>query len=576
MLEDNLNNNDALSWNGIVPSPIDNELDLTSDELWFLQDLESSAAVTLLAIAIASEEKTENFNSNGTILLRQSHMLNASTNLLFGEINGEDFLISQHVTSCDFIYFPKLNKVKIFCHADIATVVGILEQLGRVKKALGGHAQFGFGGVIASHGRPSHYFYDTILGVLEASTFLENAGLKRKIPLCQISHYDFADLEFFVNSIFQYKFNSIDFNALNSNGLMKKQFWLKIGSFYDYGNDYKKNLLSKFDALFLKEVTNSESNTYERIREIRKEGYFIIWHGITTQKRRWVEQSEAIINLANILNSNGVKLCIVVDGWTCPLTPTATDEQQVVSDSVVYTEIKQGVHIDIKTVNLIGKTPVEKLATASLCDFHITNGGTGSIYTSRMAKVPGILHISNKAKRMTGQSIHHNSVFLPSSCVVDIEVDGQRDDFVSYSIEKNLFTRFALQQLFTLFDMKLATLDIGYTVNCKHSLGTDIYESITDDPIVIFNQSSIFSNYEGDVEVKISVDTPLNYGALTPKIYFDVGDGYSEHLSFTSKYDPAGEVSFNVSIGKNLKSIRFDPFSCKGEFGINYVLIRLS
>ncbi|OLF71921.1 hypothetical protein AWH61_17435 [Alteromonas sp. W12] len=573
MHKDNSEENRQLYWNGETPSFVDNEFD--SEVLHFLQVLSSKPAITLLAIALADKNKMISEGISDTLKLLGSQMLNSSTNLLVGEINNEIFVVSQHVSSCDFIFFPRLNKVKIICHANMEMVVDIASKLEDLAGKLEFNIPPSFDGLIASHGRPSHYFYDAILGLSEVNDYLNSIPQGKKLSLYQISHCNFADLKFFVGDKFHFPQSSVHFDQLNSLSNSANKLFLKVGSFYDRGNEVKRLKLLKYDELFLSESLRNKGNDYREVQELKKAGYFILWHGITTQKRKWLEQCDAIVALATMLYNSGEKLCVIIDGWTSPITPSKLDESQIESDNVVFSEIKNNIPPDIRVINAIGKTPAEKLTIASLCNFHVSNGGTGSIYTSRMAKIPGILHISNKAIGMTEQSIHYNSAFVPDSFVHDIEVEGLRDDFVSYSIAKKPFVSFALEKIAELFDIKVVPIDIGYSINCKHLTNSEEYESTSDDPILVFNKSSVFSNYEGNVEVKVRVNTLLNYKSLTPKLYLDLGNGYSEELSLLSKYNSNGEVTFSLNVTKELKSLRFDPFSCKGKFNIEYALLKL-
>ena len=574
MKEDSSNKDELFCWNEEKPSFLGEEFARDSDELRFLKALSYNPVATLIAAAIADRKHLTDLGIDSKLTLCYSQMLNASTNLLIGEINRETFVISQHVSSCDFIFFPKINRVKLFCHANIDMVVDVISQLKNITKAFEGKAYGSLGGLITSHGRPSHYFYDAILGLIEAVDYLETVSIGKKLHLYQIVHCNFADLEFFQSEKFQHTPKPFGYNELNSLSNSTDQLFLKIGSFYDRGNDVKRKKLAYYDEIFLKNSTLDKTVTYQNILKLKSAGYLVLWHGITTQKRRWIEQCESIINLGKILCDNGVKLCVVVDGWTCPLTPSTLDEKQIASDNVAFSEISEGLPATVHTVNVIGKPPAEKLSIASLVDFHITNGGTGSIYTSRMAKIPGILHISNKAKGMTEQSIHYNSIFVPETLVTDIEVEGQRDDFVSYSIAKKSFSDFALNEISSLFDIKINAISVDYSVNCKYIADIDLYESYNDDPIIIFNKANFFSELEGAYEIKIQINSPLKYSSLDPKLYIDLGDGYSEESARTEKYNERGEVSFHLNFRKNLKSLRFDPFSCEGRFTINYAIIK--
>ncbi|MDP5349814.1 MAG: hypothetical protein NWQ32_15690, partial [Paracoccaceae bacterium] len=59
---------------------------------------------------------------------------------------------------------------------------------------------------------------------------------------------------------------------------------------------------------------------------------------------------------------------------------------------------------------------------------------TGSMYVSRFARRPGVLHINNQLPKE--DHIQHRTVVVPASRTKDLpEDEDKRADFVSYSID---------------------------------------------------------------------------------------------------------------------------------------------
>jgi hypothetical protein len=422
-----------------------------------------------------------------------------------------------------------------------------------------------FGGLIASHGRPAHFFYDTALGI---QSLYEN-NLLSDVTIYQMQGSQFLKFEQLYEDIQSISSEELDFRKLNSLSSNKNKFFFKIGLFYGYGDKEKNNKIEAFD-LKLTELSKKRPNLLtKKLQKIKSEGYFIIWYGITTDKRRWIEQEQAIITLAEMLENLGEKICLIVDGWTSPHNKTSSDDNQISKDLQIFDEINAKLPNKVLCLSIIGALPIEKVAIANLIDFHITNGGTGSIYPSRIAKKNGILHIANSSRRMTKEHIHNNSLFVPESFVTDMPCkESLREDYISYSIEPETFCKFYLEYTKKQQEHHLTITDF---INCTAKKSRHYeFESLNNDPMVMIainNKELLDKNTDYFFEAWIATNLKLN--SLTPKLYIDYGEGFSETIVIIGKYNQNGVVRFSINDVKNINYLRFDPFENNAEFTLN-------
>lgn len=330
----------------------------------------------------------------------------------------------------------------------------------------------------------------------------------------------------------------------------------------------KIKTLERFDSLFLNAAKLRSFSAAEKVKTLKNAGYFIIWHGITTDKRKWVEQESAVVQLVKELTAHKQKICLIIDGWTSPCSPTSGDEKQIANDLAVFESIATQLQdvAGCQCISIIGQQPIAKVQVASLIDIHISNGGTGSLYTSRIARKKGLLHIANRSRKMTEQSIHYNSYFLPNHLVNDIKPIGlDRDDYVSYSISISDFCQAAIDFIFN--DTICCLLAVSNVSNCERASGDYNYKSYSIDPIVQFDSGAIVGLKEKlKFFFEIKSDIPLSL--VTPKLYLDFGKGFSESSVLSSRYDAEGRVVFEKNDNMPLVGVRFDPFESVGSFSL--------
>lgn len=493
---------------------------------------------------------------NDLFQIERSLMINNAMNVLVCRLENIKFLVFQHVSFADFIYFYDAG-FKFRCHVNQNIADNALKQFENLDEGNVDGLEFEFGGIIASHGRPAHFFYDTVLGI----KLLEDSDLLCRISkVFQIEGCDFLNFE----KIYPFGFGSeiINANKLNKLAKEQRQIFFKVGGFYGYGDQKKKTALARFDAHLIKTAECNHNDVLERLVALKLKGYLLIWHGITTDKRRWLEQEDAIVDFVKKLELESKKVVLVVDGWTSPGSPTNFDRQQIVNDLEIFKNISSKLPISISSETTIGLTAEEKISIAKMIDFHISNAGTGSLYTARVARKYGVLHIANRSLKMTEQSIHYNSRYVPSDFVSDFpNPEFDRDDFVSYSIDIESFSKFTLDEFRKIQN---SVVQISQVINCGTG-DTYQYRAINDDPIVLLDIVVGEKYLHHKIAFNFEMSTDLNPDSVKPKFYLDFGSGFNEENVICGKYSD-GVVSTEFFNKENLTALRFDPFESKGNF----------
>ena len=360
-----------------------------------------------------------------------------------------NFLVFQHVSSCDYIYIKDMQAWHFYCHVNPPLANRNLELYTKAEKELDElDSIHSFQGIIFGNFSPYHTFYDGALGLQTAKNYKALDNIPSFFTLKGIKYIDPAN---FFPELSKSLKTSGNLNDLNNAAKKSHGFYFLVGSFFDTANDNNSNILRGFDASAMEyaqsdyaDITKKAEEAEVIIRKNRMNNCLIIWYGLLSTKRTWKEQSECIITIASYLESKSIKSCFVIDGYTSPVDmerDSKTLRKGIEDDLLIMKKIKLNIennYQDISVVSCIGFTPIEKMRLASYCDYHISNGATGSIYVSRFHQKPGLLHYSNKAIPMNKQHIQYNHVYIPKECIHDIQEnseEAQNMDHVSYSID---------------------------------------------------------------------------------------------------------------------------------------------
>lgn len=515
------------------------------------------------------------FNTHplGFIKVAGSFLLDSSFNVILVKSESYNLLLFQHVSSADFVYVVEKNCFVLFCHSnkDIA-----LKSLGRLRveglQCSNNAGDCFLTGVIVSHGRPAHFFYDSMVG----AHLLHEYGLLKDTAIYQLLSANFYDA-----GVLYTNKNAIvaDFQTLNK----KAGLFFKVGCFYASGKTEYKQLLERLDESIVRHISDSavDSTILRSIEDYKAEGAFVLWFGVTSEKRRWLEQVDAAVIAAHKLALQGVKVILLVDGWTSPMTPSSNDQVQIKNDTVIFDEIVEKMSTDIECLSLIGCTAQEKILLAQHVDFYIANAGTGSIYVSRFAKQNGIVHIANSSRKMItdNYTVHHNVSYIPESWVTDIKnQDFDRMDYTSYSIDPEKVANYLMLNTKKMKQegSESPFLLVSDSVNCELVSSddfTDTYVSLNDDPQLIFKFD--FKAMDKSLPLKLcfnlTVETVLRDLDI-PKFYIDWGRGFNEEDTLIpEKINDNWCVILNDAY--NVLAIRLDPMACIGKFKISEIKV---
>ena len=83
----------------------------------------------------SSKNNTSSFKldvGNEICFIYLSYMVNKEINVLFAKIDSLDFIIVQHVTSCDFVYFPSINYLHRTATFDLNTGINVIRSLANI------------------------------------------------------------------------------------------------------------------------------------------------------------------------------------------------------------------------------------------------------------------------------------------------------------------------------------------------------------------------------------------------------------------------------------------------------------
>lgn len=357
--------------------------------------------------------------------------------------NGDVFYIVQHFSFCDSIYIPKLG-----FHHFLSIGIDKNEWHKNIAKATLSHNKKAgrFNSVFAMHNRPYHYNYDIALGL----HLLNKKGLLEKTPLITLHEGKsfFRPSKLLNNKINELVLNDTDFiSHLNNPGFSilaghqithsaKDTVYRDL--FAEFDSTIRKNNLTTIHSEFVGTICNELNKCNVRL-----------WFGITSQKRKLINQEEEIARTINIFCNMFDNVGVVIDGWTSPLKLSEGDIKQIESDNSVAVNIKKLVNADnISYHSIIGLTTEEKLEITQFIDVFLANHGAGSMHIDRMGNRYGVTHNSSIWSAADLAHIHNNSIKINQKHIIDFEPIDKSQDCVDYSVTPKIIAKKMLQQYF--------------------------------------------------------------------------------------------------------------------------------
>lgn len=404
------------------------------------------------------EKFFESIDTTGTIQL-QSPFSNSISflvlNISFKNVNylkfhsqDGDFYIIQFLHTIDAIYFPKYDLLfrADHSHLDMQHIKSLLQYLffetDLTKDTHLHKKNLIYKGIVLNGISPYHFYYD-VLPVFEYMN--ANGDFIHKIKhLFSLN----AKSYFSINSLYDLDIVETPITSEDLQSIIEKdnEFVLQVGTSYkNISNLMIQSLDERLLAKSLKKYTYDSKIEKNKI----KASGLVLWIGISSQKRAWINQNDLIIKLLDELSLKYKNITVIFDGMTKSIFPMYDTEKAVSDDMFIVDKISLSLKKNIFPINLINKTSSEKLYYAALSDFFIANYSTGSIYPSRMLKKHGVTHLSNTMFDIVKDiHIHHNIEHFPKEATLDIpNTKESRVDFVSYQLEEEVFLRQTLTSI---------------------------------------------------------------------------------------------------------------------------------
>jgi len=364
-------------------------------------------------------------------------------------VDGDNsFFLLQYVSSADGLYFPAENLLINLSHINEAHVRRLQEKLllDFAKVVSYSRSTNSFFGIIASHNRPYHFYYDIWPSLVELAG---NQDLVEKIgTVVMRKDHDFVAPT--LVTAFR-KCVVLDQNEIDSITIDENKFFVHLGACHNLRDRFS---YVKADRVLIDEITKAPSHHAQEKAALLAGCHPVVWIGVEGQKRCWLEQVEGYAFILNQLAQRYPRLGVVFDGWTMPCTPSSQSLEEANKDRDVANRIVSSLNASIAHVSVIGATTATKLVVGSKVDFFIGNFATGSMHISRMLGKPGFCHLSGKFSEISLRSamhVHPDSrvYLLPKTYVSDKQDDEQdvRHDLLSYSIDGQRFYRFIEERL---------------------------------------------------------------------------------------------------------------------------------
>lgn len=334
---------------------------------------------------------------------------NADTNCLYfssSEGKFRVYLLQLNVNAV--IIFPDLALVYPLDSEQLAEIsIRRLEQflwfdIERVRK-LGWRIAYNqkarFLGLNIAQARPYHYVHDVLHGV----NYIENLNIK--VNAVANPTYSFLNPKKFFQAITDIKFLSDE--TINQISLDSQGFYISPCLSYYHGGcegSVLKNLFKK-----LREKTFEQSKSHFDL---------VIWIGISTEKRRWVEQSDGIVNVVRRLKKLFPNICVLIDGRTRVLGAISDYDRAIFeTENSIFLKIEELLS-NVCCVSLVGLTMEEKIRHAANVDVFLTHYLTDSMYVSEICEKMGLTYGEPNNEFEKNFYLHSNQMsIIPSSCV---------------------------------------------------------------------------------------------------------------------------------------------------------------
>lgn len=400
-------------------------LELTDDNVFF-ELLDSAKTIRSLVL--------HNPFGPGVAICSQSFLVNG-TNILVFQTNAEYFFVAQHFHAAEMVFFPRRNLILLLdggYHA-VSVFKSVIRYLIKKPEMLRQmsikKSESRFLGLVVNDLTPYHFFYDILptFEHLQQQHLLDYAGpiyaLNGKEYLSITSLYGLSSAE-----------SSVRPDELEALQRDHGGFFLYVGA------SSRSNLDVEIQDLDERLIDFAAKHSAVKINE---QGGPVIWIGVSSFKRSWSNQVEALRSTLVDLLGKYPSLFVIFDGMTSSIFNYETRDALTLADEAIVSEIVSSILCPDQYISVVGRTSLEKIQYAQLANIFIANYSTGSMYPARIHKKPGVAHLS-KAMYPVVEHMHKHfdTRLIGGSEVEDIpDPANPRVDFVSYKVNEAAIIR---------------------------------------------------------------------------------------------------------------------------------------
>lgn len=425
----------------------------------YFSEKESIAKVTFEAI---KDNQVSIKSSIDRYVCKKTIYCNHTNYMIFTNSDGK---ISYIYISGFYSSFSLVNieKQEIYCifgskQSSVSAYTRLLEyvrdNISDVTKYLDKKDHVEFGGILISNPRPFHFFYDLLPGLEIIIKEKENSNNWEKKELDIF--FDPESSFIHPNTLFRSGCKIEAARDLEAFSIRNKnKFYISPAINYNFikeDDELRESIDSKIRSYPPQKNLEFIEKTSPAEREGNK-GSILIWIGITSQKRVWLNQEECIISILNTLSDIQKNVTVLFDGWTSCIEPSKADIINSDSDTLIYESIASKLSTKIKTINLIGMSSNEKVTYGNLADIFIANHSAGSLHISRICKKSGISHINTAMEH--DYQWHYDVEPLPRHCIENV-LDNKNNTIGAIGVDYNVEFRC----LSTVFFRKLKELKL--------------------------------------------------------------------------------------------------------------------
>lgn len=429
---------------------------------WQTEDMLSHVVNELISSGFVTE-----FDPRTGVTAQSRHSVRVGLGnfLRFVSIDGAPFYIYQEDYTAEFLYFPDEQLIIHFKEKNAAPRVftNYLKKLIRFSSNYFEYfkRETHFDGVIVEHPSPYHYYYLKVGALKQISDQLLIISDK-KVKIITGSKGCFLPLEKLFPKVVSEQVTRPELQKSFLKGVMPHE--CASGSFgFIIGFRWKTLQNSNLSAyqrleiqkrfsrldLLLREASahHRHGSDYKKVLEQREGVDILFWFGLTTGKRRLVNDLHFLNALIDELNSNNLKVGVIIDGMTSPIDVRQKAPAIYSKELKIFQKICQNLSEKAQVFSVIGFSALEKIEIGKLIDFFVANNATGSIWVSRVLHKPGVTHISNKARISSiRQHLHPRAKLLPNEMVLDI--DDHKEPFsVSYKVNVSESVSYVIEQM---------------------------------------------------------------------------------------------------------------------------------